>query len=279
MALRQDNDTTRVCGTKASYSSAWLFSWRHETRKKQYPNVFSGLACLKALKLKEDAKPNVCTSAIKWQGQRRDPENGENIIMLIKEVTEWCAGKAVAPKAREKMRIYFDMIHLNEYICWEGHTPAKLAGPTVFTKLDAMAGFWQIPFHPESMPLTTCITPFGEIQLEKTAVRSKAVDKVGRDSVSCWWHLMAIWWLMASPNTQQQVPICSRQGHVPGPHCRCAGHRGKPKQNQGNSRDAKRCGCEKVCGHGKGKFSPQVAELIQHELLMQTDTDWVWGIA
>ena len=42
----------------------------------------------------------------------------------------------------------------------EDITP-KLAGATVFSTLDAVGGFYQIPPSPESMALTTFITPFG----------------------------------------------------------------------------------------------------------------------
>ena len=44
---------------------------------------------------------------------------------------------------------------------------AQLAGATIFTKLDANSGFWQIPLSPESHPLTTFITPFGRYHFNK----------------------------------------------------------------------------------------------------------------
>ena len=37
----------------------------------------------------------------------------------------------------------------------------KLTVATVFSTLDAVGGFYQIPLSPESMALTTFITPFG----------------------------------------------------------------------------------------------------------------------
>lgn len=84
------------------------------------------------------------------------------------EPREWLAGIVVALKPNEKLRICLDMIHLNEYECRECHilpavdeTLAKLAGATVFTKLEAMSVFWQVSLHQESVPPTKFITPFG----------------------------------------------------------------------------------------------------------------------
>ena len=44
---------------------------------------------------------------------------------------------------------------------------SKLAGATVFTKLDSNCGFWQIPLEENSRDLTTFITPFGRFQFNK----------------------------------------------------------------------------------------------------------------
>ena len=44
---------------------------------------------------------------------------------------------------------------------------AQPAGATIFTKLDANSGFWQIPLSPESHQLTTFITPFGRYHFNK----------------------------------------------------------------------------------------------------------------
>jgi len=41
------------------------------------------------------------------------------------------------------------------------HTLAQLSGATVFLKLNANSGFWQIRSAEESHKLTTFITPFG----------------------------------------------------------------------------------------------------------------------
>ena len=90
------------------------------------------------------------------------------VISPIEEATEWCSGMVVVPKPNGKIRICVDLTRLNENVCRERHilpavdeTLAKLAGARIFSKLDATAGFWQVPLHKDSAPLTTFITPIG----------------------------------------------------------------------------------------------------------------------
>lgn len=90
------------------------------------------------------------------------------VIRKIEEPTEWCAGMVVVPKPNKKPRICVDLTRLNDSVCRERHilpavddTLAQLEGARVFSKLDATSGFWQVPLHEESQPLTTFITPFG----------------------------------------------------------------------------------------------------------------------
>ena len=74
----------------------------------------------------------------------------------------------MVPKAKGEVRICVDLTKLNDSVLREyhplhsvDHTLAQLAGATVFSKLDANSGFWQIGLSPESAKLTTFITPFG----------------------------------------------------------------------------------------------------------------------
>lgn len=67
-----------------------------------------------------------------------------------------------------------DLKPLNESVLHELHpiprvdeALAQLTGATIFTKLDANNGFWQISLSPESRPLTTFITPFGRYHFNK----------------------------------------------------------------------------------------------------------------
>ena len=90
------------------------------------------------------------------------------VISKVKELTEWCAGMVVVPKANGKVRICVDLTKLNESVCRERHilpsveqTLAQIGGAKVFSKLDANSGFWQVELAKESAILTTFITPFG----------------------------------------------------------------------------------------------------------------------
>ena len=82
------------------------------------------------------------------------------VIFHASELTSWCAAMLVVPKASGAARICLDMKPLNENVLRENHpmpkvdtTLAQLTGATIstiFSKLDANSGFWQIPLAPES---------------------------------------------------------------------------------------------------------------------------------
>ena len=91
----------------------------------------------------------------------------QGVILKVSKLTEWCAGMVVVPKPNGQVCICVDLTRLNDSVCRERHpfpavdsTLAQLVGAKIFSKLDANSGFWQIPLSPESVPLTTFITPF-----------------------------------------------------------------------------------------------------------------------
>ena len=70
------------------------------------------------------------------------------VITRVEPPTNWCAGIVVVPKPNESLRICVDLTKLNESVRRErhilpsvDHILARLSGATVFTKLDANAGF------------------------------------------------------------------------------------------------------------------------------------------
>ena len=143
-----------------------------------YPDLFTGLGTLEGeyrIKLKEDAEPFALTTSrrvalplmpkVKEELERMEKLG---VITRVNEPTDWCAGMVVVPKPNGKVRICVDLTKLNESVCRERHILpsveqilAQLGGATVFSKLDANSGFWQIKLTEESSTLTTFITPFG----------------------------------------------------------------------------------------------------------------------
>jgi len=80
------------------------------------------------------------------------------VISHVKEPTAWCAAIVVVPKPLGAVRICVDMKSLNENVLRETHpmskidtTLAQLTGATMFSKLDANIGFWQIPLTIQSL--------------------------------------------------------------------------------------------------------------------------------
>ena len=96
------------------------------------------------------------------------------VISKVDCPTDWCAGKVVVQKKSGGVRICVDLKPLNQNVLREAHpmphvddTLAQLSGATVFSKLDARSGFWQVPLKKSSRLLTTFITPFGRFCFNK----------------------------------------------------------------------------------------------------------------
>lgn len=81
--------------------------------------------------------------------------------------TKWCSPMVIAMKESGKIRICTNMTKLNLAVKREVHpmatierSLARIKG-TIFIKLDANSGFWQIPLAKESWELTMFLTPWG----------------------------------------------------------------------------------------------------------------------
>ena len=152
--------------------------------KDRFPKVFNGLGTMGeeyTIKLQEGAKPHALYTPRNVPLPLRDKVKDElarmeslGVISKVSEPTPWCAGMVVVPKKSGKVRICVDLKPLNKSVLREPHpipkvddTLAQLTGATLFSKLDANSGFWQIPLAEESRPLTTFITPFGRYCFNK----------------------------------------------------------------------------------------------------------------
>ena len=96
------------------------------------------------------------------------------VISPVSTPTPWCSCMVVVQKKSGAVRICVDLKPLNTSVLREIHpiprvdeVLAQLTGATVFSKLDANCGFWQIPLAPESRHLTTFVTPFGRFHFNK----------------------------------------------------------------------------------------------------------------
>ena len=92
----------------------------------------------------------------------------EGIIEKVEKPTDWCAPMVPVLKKNGNVRICVDLKKLNEAVKREhfmlpnlDDISPRLAESTLFSKLDASSGFYQIPLHPDSCELTTFITPMG----------------------------------------------------------------------------------------------------------------------
>ena len=90
------------------------------------------------------------------------------IEKVIGEALDWCAPMVPVPKKKNKIRICVDLKRLNKSVVRAKHTLPilddvlyKMRDATVFSKLYASSGFWQIPLDDDSSRLTTFITSFG----------------------------------------------------------------------------------------------------------------------
>ena len=90
------------------------------------------------------------------------------VIEKMDEPSEWVSSLVVARKANGSLRVCLDPKDLNRATKRPHHrliTPEEvthqLSGSTMFSKLDALSGYWCVVLDEESSKATTFNTPFG----------------------------------------------------------------------------------------------------------------------
>ena len=145
---------------------------------KVFNKVFKGLGTMPGIftiELVEDAKPVRLMSPRPIAAGLREQAKAEidnmlanGVIKQIEQPTDWCSGLTIAPKPNGKIRMCIDLTNLNKCVKREVYPLprisdmlSKLAEGTLFSKLDANSGFWQVKLDPRCKLLTTFVTPWG----------------------------------------------------------------------------------------------------------------------
>ncbi len=148
-----------------------------EDLKSAYPTQFDTIGNFEhsaKLHLKDDAEPFIDpprkTSIHMRDRIKAELESMEQqgVIRRITEHTDWCSSITYSVKKNNTLRICLDPQKLNQALKRCPHkiptveelNPA-FANATVFSKLDAKAGYWSVHLDPDSQLLTTFRTPFG----------------------------------------------------------------------------------------------------------------------
>ena len=83
--------------------------------------------------------------------QELDAMEAQRVISKVQQPTPWCTGMVVVKK-KNRVRICIYLKPVNQCVLRKHHPLLKvddilgqLTGATVFSKLDANRGFWQVP--------------------------------------------------------------------------------------------------------------------------------------
>ena len=154
----------------------------------RFPSLFHGLVTLEepyTMKLHEGVQPyalhtprNVLMPPHPKVQKELERMERLKVISRVTEPTPRCAGMVVVPKRSGDVHICVGLKPLNDGVLPETYpipslddSLARLAGATVFSKVHAISGFWQIPLSEDSRHLTTFITPSGLFCFNKLPFR------------------------------------------------------------------------------------------------------------
>ena len=146
----------------------------HPDFREEFTGLFTGLGKLKdhtyGITLMKETQPICLYTAWKVPHplQQRVKEELDRMVeqsvsSAVREPTEWFLGMVPVLKPNGKVRVCVNLTENNRAVAMKTveDNLAKLQGSTIYSKLDANSGFWQIPLYEKSRLLTTFITPQG----------------------------------------------------------------------------------------------------------------------
>lgn len=168
----------------------------------KHPNLFQGLGtlmCEYKVELKDGATPYAINTPRRiplplWQAAKEELEKMKKlgVITEVHHATDWCAPMVVVPKKNpNQVRICVDLSKLNKSVKRRYYpiqpvdiTLAQISGATVYSKLDANYGFWQVKLDEQSQDLTTFLTPFGRFKFLKLPFGISSAPEVFQECVN-----------------------------------------------------------------------------------------------
>ncbi|XP_046601433.1 uncharacterized protein K02A2.6-like [Neodiprion lecontei] len=165
--------------------------------RKQYEDVFSGIGCLSKpyqIKLKKNATPvihptrRVPLPLRDTLKQALDKLEKDKIIEKKEGPSEWVNALVLVRKPNGSIRICIDPKEINKQIEVEPRQIptfeeiiSRANGATVFSKLDAQAGFYHVPLDEKSSEICTFGTPFGRYKFRRMPFGIKTAPEVFQD--------------------------------------------------------------------------------------------------
>lgn len=160
----------------------------------QYRDIFKGIGKIGKpyhIELKQNIKPVInpvrkVPFALQNQFKQllQDLVN-KKIIERVNGSTDWVNSFVLVKKLDDSLRVCLDPKNLNEAIKDSKYKlpnideiSSKLNGATIFTKLDATSGFWNIQLDDESANLCTFGTPFGRFRFCRMPFGIKIASEV-----------------------------------------------------------------------------------------------------
>ena len=176
-----------------------------DTLRNMHPTLFTGIGKFPGtykLTLRTGASPVIHAprrAPVHLQGKIREELQKMvtlDVIRPVEEPTDWVSSLTYTVKDDQSIRVCLDPTDLNRALKrGQHHIPTieevthKLAGATVFSKLDAKSGYWAVQLNEDSQLLTTFNSPVGRFCFKRLPfglcvsqdVYQSAMDDILRD--------------------------------------------------------------------------------------------------